>query len=159
LEGKMKLSDTIKKVIPLAEAIHAYWERELPKRYRDYPFVHEGETDGPPPPETKKLKSVLARLPDEAIYQLALVMYIGRGVFHADNLVRDYTETKARWETAQEAIALLMDQFILADYLTEGMDELKKSGFDVDNLPISTVGSTSKNGQKRGVAQSSRPTK
>ena len=45
VEGNMKLSDTIKKVIPLAEAIHDYWEIELPKRYRDYPFVHEGEEE------------------------------------------------------------------------------------------------------------------
>ena len=75
----MKLSDTIKKVIALAEVIHDYWERELPKRYRDYPFVHEGETDGPPPPEQKKLERLLARLPEEVVYQLVLIMYIGRG--------------------------------------------------------------------------------
>jgi hypothetical protein len=59
----MKLSDTARKVIALAEAIHDYWEAELPKRYPDYPYVHEGEEDGPPPPEEKKLKRLLARLP------------------------------------------------------------------------------------------------
>ncbi len=155
----MKLSDTIKKVIALAEAIHDYWEVELPKRYRDYPFVHEGEEDGPPPPETKKLKRLLARLPEEVVYQLVLIMYIGRGTFRTDNLVRDYAETKERWETVQLAVGLLIDQFILADYLTEGLDKLKKSGIDVDHLPISPVSSGSRNGKTSRVTRSSRPAK
>ncbi len=54
--GPMKLSETVSEVIALAEAIRNYWDAELPKRHPDYPFVHPGEDDGPPPPEEQKLK-------------------------------------------------------------------------------------------------------
>ena len=69
----MKLSETVSEVIALAEAIRNYWDAELPKRHPDYPFVHPGEDDGPPPPEEQKLKDLLASLPEDVIYKLALI--------------------------------------------------------------------------------------
>ena len=50
----MKLSETVKEVIALAEVIRNYWDTELPKRHPDYPFVHPGEDSGPPPPEEER---------------------------------------------------------------------------------------------------------
>jgi hypothetical protein len=92
----MKLSEAAKEVIALAEAIGRYWDAELPKRHPDYPFVRAGEDSGPPPPEEKQLKELLARLPADIVYQLALLMYLGRGDFGTDDLPGHYkaiTET------------------------------------------------------------------
>ena len=86
----MKLSETAATVIDLATAIRDYWNTELPKRHRNYPVVSAGEDSGPPPPEEAKLRSFLEKLPDEEIYKLILLMYVGRGDFGTDDLAMHY---------------------------------------------------------------------
>ena len=82
----MKLSETVNEVIALAEAIRTYWDAELPKRHPDYPWVHPGEDDGPPPPEQKKLEDLLASLPEDVVYKLALLMFVGPRGLGGDDL-------------------------------------------------------------------------
>src|SRR5947209_17259771 len=105
--GDMKLSETAKEVIALAEAIRNYWDAELPKRHPDYPFVHPGEDSGPPPPEEKKLKGLLARLPADMVYKLALIMHLGRGDFGTDDLAAHYQALKRRYGKPGSAVAQL----------------------------------------------------
>ena len=130
----MDLSKTIEEVISLSEEIQAYWEAELPKRHPDYPFVHSGEDSGPPPPSEERLKELLENLPKEVIYTLALIMYVGRGDFGTDDLAGHYKEVKRMFDKPTAAIRQMMQKSLLADHLRDGLDELRKSGVDVDHL-------------------------
>lgn len=132
----MKLSKIINKVIALVTKIRAYWDRELPKRHPNYPLVNPGEDSGPPPPEQKQLENFLAGLPEEMIFQLALVKDMLWGNFTINDLPKLYQEVKERYETPELAALLLAHKAALADELTDGLAELEKRGIDVDNLPI-----------------------
>ncbi len=132
----MKLSETIRKVIPLAEAIRDYWDTELPKRHPNYPLVNPGEEDPPPPPEEKRLKQLLARLPEEDIYKLALIEYLGQWGFGTDDLAGRYRALMERIEDRDWAAIDLINNADLADNLRDGLDELKKKGLDVDHLAV-----------------------
>jgi hypothetical protein len=137
--GHVKLSETAQQVIALGEAIRNYWDTELPKRHPDYPFVHPGEDDGPPPPEEKQLKDLLERLPEDDLYKLALIMHLGQGYFGTEDLASHYQALKERFETPDWAIVHIMTKAPVGDDLTEGLAELKKSGIDVDALTFSFV--------------------
>jgi hypothetical protein len=139
----MKLSETVSKVIALAEAIRTYWDTELPKRHPDYPFVHPGEDSGPPPPEAKKLKNLLARQPEDVIYKLALIMCLGRGDFGADDLAAQYAAVKQAFGKRAWAAARIREKASLADDLQDGLAELKRRGIDVDQLLFTSVNSRS----------------
>ncbi len=139
----MKLSETVKEVIALAEVIRNYWDTELPKRHPDYPFVHPGEDSGPPPPEEKKLKDLLTRLPEDVIYKLALIMALGREDFGTDDLADHFLEVKDAYGKPDWAIAEMMGKATLADYLTDGLAKLNKNGIDVDQLTFTPVHSGS----------------
>src|SRR5262249_37871037 len=97
-EGAMKLSDIVAKVSSLNEAISDYWEAELPKRHPNYPLDNPGEEDGPPPPEEEELEEFLRSLPEDKIYQLLLVLYIGRRAFDTSDLPGKYQALKERYD-------------------------------------------------------------
>lgn len=139
----MKLSEAANEVIALAETIRNYWDTELPKRHPDYPFIHPGEDSGSPPPEEQKLKDLLARLPEDTVYKLALIMYLGRGDFGAADLAGRYEGLKKTFGKPDWIASQMMGKASLADYLLDGLDELKKSGIDVDHLSFSSVNSRS----------------
>ena len=139
----MKLSETTKEVIALAEAIRDYWDTELPKRHPDYPFVHPGEDSGPPPPEEAKLKELLARQSEDVIYKLAMIMSLGQGYYGTDDLADRFQEMKDKYGTPDWAITMMMGHAALADYLKDGLDELNKNGIDVDHLTFMPVHSGS----------------
>jgi hypothetical protein len=130
----MKLSAAARQVIGLADAIRTYWATELPKRHPDYPLVHRGEESGPPPAEEKKLRQLLAKLPADTVYKLLLIMSLGRGDFGTTDLGTRYEELKERFEKPEQAGARMVEKPALADYLTDGLDELKKNDIDVDTL-------------------------
>jgi hypothetical protein len=136
----MDFSKVVEEVISLSEEIQAYWDTELPKRHRDYPIVHPGEDSGPPPPAEKRLRDLLASLPNDAIYTLALIMYVGRGDFGTDDLARHYKEVKKMFGgSATTASRRMMEKASLAYYLRDGLAELKKSGIDVHHLTETSV--------------------
>jgi hypothetical protein len=49
----MKLSETARDVIALADAIRDYWAAELPKRHPNYPLVNPGKTLGRRQPKNR----------------------------------------------------------------------------------------------------------
>ena len=104
----MKLSQVIQEMIRLSQAIDDYWEVEGPKRHRDYPLMLPGEDSGPPPPEEKQLHELLEGLPDDTLYKIALIMYLGRRRFGTDNLAAEYQSLKEDFGPRAEAIAVLM---------------------------------------------------
>ena len=130
----MKLSEVIEKVITLSGSIRDYWEEELPKRHPDYPIVRPGDEDGPPPPEEAKLRELLAGLPEEQLYQLGLVMYVGRWAIDAKNSATACDEVKGRLGDRDEAIERLATYVPLGDTLEDGLDELRKNFVNVDDL-------------------------
>jgi Protein of unknown function (DUF3775) len=139
----MKLSETTAEVIALATAIGDYWDTELPKRHPNYPFISPTEDSGPPPPEEKKLKDLLTSLSADDVYKLTLLMYVGRGDFGTDDLAKHFGMLKKRFANPDNAIAQMMGKASLADYLTDGLAELEKSGIDLDLLTFASVSSGS----------------
>jgi len=135
----MKLSEKTKTVIALADAVLTYWDTELPKQYRDYPFVHPGEDQSlRPPPQEKQLRDLLSALPDDMIYQLFLLTYLGRGDFGADDLANNYQAVKDSVGRPDELTSQLIYKSLLAGYLGDGLAELEKSGIDVDDLNLTS---------------------
>jgi hypothetical protein len=139
----MKMSEIIAKVISLATAIRDYWNVELPKRHPHYPVISLGEDSGPPPPEEQQLKELLSTLSDEEIYDLLLVMYLGRGDFGAGDLATNYRYVTERFPSRERAISQLRGKAPLADYLCDGLAELQKSGINADQLNFALSGTES----------------
>jgi len=132
----MKLSEEVEKVIDLAKVIREYWERELPKRHPDYPVMNPGERPLAPPPQEKKLATLFAKLPDDMVYQIGLLMDLGRGYFNVNELAQHYRSLKDDFDSPEALAALLTGKVTLADYLQDGLAELKKHHIDVDSLPL-----------------------
>jgi len=132
----MKLSEALKKVIGLAKVIRGYWETELPKRHPDYPVMNPGEQPLPPPPEEKKLAKLFASLPEDMVYQIGLIMYLGRGDFDVRELADYYKTMKDNFDSPTALASQLTDKAPLGDYLQDGLAELEKHNIDVDRLPL-----------------------
>jgi hypothetical protein len=132
----MKLSEAANEVIRLANAIRAFWEVELPKRFRDYPVMHDGEEEGPPPAEAAELRDFLTSLPPEMLCQLVLLMYLGRGDFSPSKLGDSYEYVKDAFSEPSWAVSEMMDTAPLAEHLADGLAELKKHKIDVNKLPL-----------------------
>ena len=132
----MKLTDAIRRVIDLATAIREYWDRELPKRHKDYPLIRAGEDSGPPPPEEQELRQFLRSLPAEDIYRIMAVMYLGRGDYNPPGVYVMPDELKKSFPNVEFAIEFIIAKGPLAEYLDEGLSELKSAKIDIDVLPL-----------------------
>jgi Protein of unknown function (DUF3775) len=135
----MKLSKTAAKVIDIARQIQSYWNTELPKRHPNYPLISPGEDSGPAPPQQAKLKELLANLPIEEIHQLIFLMYLGRGDFGTNDLATNYSAVKRRFRRPESAISQMAGKVPLADYLADGLAELRKIGVDLDHLTFASA--------------------
>lgn len=136
----MSLSDVLPKVIDLGRKVRAYYDAELPKRLRNYPLIGPDEEEPPPPPEEKELNDFLASLPEEMIYQLILLMYLGRGKVSADGLATYYESLKDVVGDPEQAAAQMMwYKGVLADQVSDGLEELAKHKINVDKLPLKKV--------------------
>src|SRR5438132_1508587 len=105
LEATMRLTETVREAIRVGDRSRAYWDRELPKRHPHYPLVRPGEDSGPPPPEDAQLQTLLESLPEDQLYALISLMYVGRGDFSADRLLPAYETMKETFPSRQTAIA------------------------------------------------------
>jgi Protein of unknown function (DUF3775) len=130
----MQLSQVLEQVIQLAGASRDYWAAELPKRHPTYPIVPAGEDSGPAPREEAQLQSLLEKLPEDLIYQLVLIMYLGRGDFSVHELEGNFKYLKDTFAKPEWAISQMLSKAPLADYLADGLAELQKHGLDVDAL-------------------------
>jgi hypothetical protein len=131
----MLFSDVVNKVIDLARKVRQYYDAELPKRHRNYPLVGADEETAPPPPEEEKLKEFLESLPEDMIYQLLLIMYLGRGDFDADDFGAQFETRKHTIGDPEYAASVLMLYVtVLADELSDGLDELRKHGISLERM-------------------------
>ncbi len=131
----MKLSEAAKTVIPLARKVREYYDAKLPKWYPDYPVIDPAREGPPPPKEQRELRDFLGSLPSETIQQLILLMYLGRGDFGADDLPGSYEALKQTFGKSEWAASQMMEKAPLAQYLSDGLLELKRHRISVDDLP------------------------
>ncbi len=132
----MKLSQLVPEVIRLSNAVGDYYDAELPKRLRDYPIMGPNEDEGPPPPEEEKLRELLDGLPDDTLYKLALLQYLGHGSFGADRLAAEYADVKETFGPRDAAVAVLAGDYSLGYYLSRALEKLKAAGIDVDRMNL-----------------------
>lgn len=132
----MKLAETAQRVIALARKVRRYYDSELPKWYPEYPVISLTQKGPPPPKEERELRNVFRSLPSETIYQLLLVMYLGRGDFGADDLSGSYEALKQTFDKPERAVSQMMEKAPLADYLSDGLLELERCRIAVDDLPL-----------------------
>lgn len=131
----MTLAEIAEQVATLHSEINAYWDEELPKRHRDYPQVRDGEDSGPPPPEAAELRDLLATLPADDLYRIALTADFGRGYYPATELAEHSREVHQQFGPPEVARVLLGDDPDLT-YLDDGLAKLRVSGVAIDDLPV-----------------------
>ena len=131
----MAFSDTVQRVIKLATTIRDYWDAELPKRHPDYPLVHEGEDDGPPPPEEAELRALLQSLPPEDVGKIRALMFLGQGRYPAKAFPDQWRVIAREDAETGWAIERLAQYPALADDLLDALDALSSAGIDVDTGP------------------------
>jgi hypothetical protein len=136
-EELVTFSEVLRKAITLARGRREYWNRELPKRHRDYPIVHPGEDSGPPPPEEIQLRELLMGLPEDMIYKLIMLMYIGRDGSGVPDVAGLLGAMKRDFPKPEWAVSLMMGKAALDDYLAEGLEKLGHHDIDVDE-PLRT---------------------
>jgi Protein of unknown function (DUF3775) len=132
----MTLLEAARKVIGLAREVHDYYAAELPRRHRHYPLVSADEESAPPPPAEKELRAFLSSLPEDTLYQLILIMYLGRGDFGVDDLAGYYQTLKGTFGDPEQVASQMTDKAPLADYLSDGLEELRKQRIDVNRMPL-----------------------
>jgi hypothetical protein len=130
----MKLSEAAREVIRLGDASRAYWDRELPRHHPHYPLIRAGEEPVLPPPEESQIQSLLKGLPEDQLYALILLTYVGRGDFRADDLPPAYQAMKETFPSKDLAIAQMAAETALAEYLTDAMEEIEKRHIDLDRI-------------------------
>ena len=135
----MKLSELIREVIRLGDASRAYWDRELPKHHPHYPLIRAGEDSAAPPPEDAQIQALLNSLPEDQLYALMLLTYVGRGDFSADHLEPAYQTVKEILPSRDLAIAQISAHKTLAEYLTDAMEEIRKRHIDLDDLKFAST--------------------
>lgn len=135
----MKLSEVVREVIRLGDASREYWDRELPKRHPRYPVIGPDETPPAPPPEDSQIQRLLESLPENQLYGVMVLAYLGRGDFSIDNLSRAFEEMKESFPSSTLAIAQLVGTNELAEYLTDATEEIQTRHIDLDCLKFAST--------------------
>lgn len=137
----MNLSEATKTVIDLARKVSDYYATELPRRYPNYPLIDLDEEEiVPSPAEERRLSNFLSTLSHELIYQLILLMYLGRGDFGTDDLAENHERLKGTFGDAKDAAShMMLYKATLADELSDGLEELGKHKINVDKLPLKRI--------------------
>jgi Protein of unknown function (DUF3775) len=130
----MKLSEAVREIIRLGDASRAYWDRELPKYHPHYPLIRADEEPVPPAPEDSQIQALLKSLPEDQLYALILLTYVGRGDFRADDLLPAYQAMKETFPSKDLAIAQMTGEKTLAEYLTDAIEEIQKRHIDLDSI-------------------------
>ena len=139
----MQLSEVVREVIRLGDASREYWDRELPKHHPRYPVIGPDETPPAPPPEDAQIQRLLESVPENQLYAVMVLAYLGRGDFSADNLSHAYQEMKESFPSSLLAIAQLVGTNELAEYLTDATEEMQTRHIDLNSLKIASTAAVS----------------
>lgn len=144
----MTLVKTAERVIDLANRVQKYWEDELPKKHPSYPLIKPGEASVKPPPQEKELQTLLTKLPANTIYELGLLMSLGKGEIETTEL-GDYLQTiKRHFEKPRLLAMYLAENVSLGTYLSDGLTALKRNRIDLAKLFAKGKKSEKKKNQK-----------
>lgn len=137
----MNLSEAANRVIDLSRRIHDYYEAELPKRFPNYPLLEREEDldieEQMAPPEKTELQDFLATLPEETLFQLMLIRYLGRGEFGTNDLAVNYEKLKKKLDDAEHAVFdMMVFDTTVGEELSDGLEKLRKDNINVDKLPL-----------------------
>jgi hypothetical protein len=135
----MKLSEAVREIIRLGDASRTYWDRELPKHHPRYPLIRAEEVPASPPPEDSQIQSLLESLPEDQLYALILLTYVGRGDFRVDDILPAFHTMKETFPSKNLAIAQMMGEKALAEYLTDAMEEIQKRHIEPDSIKFDRV--------------------
>jgi len=136
----MTLSEAVNRVFEIGRKIREYYDAEIPKWLPNYPLVGPNDEEPPPPPEEKDLEDFLATLSDDQIYQLTLIMDLGRSRFAVKDLAEHYQGLKETvGDRAYAETLIRWDAINLFDVLTDGLEELRKHKINLDKLPLKKV--------------------
>jgi hypothetical protein len=105
--------------------------------------IRPGEDSGPPPPEDAQIQALLKSLPEDQLYTLLLLMYVGRGDFRSDDLMAANQTLKETFSSKDLAIAEMTEQSALAEYLTDAMEGIQKRHIDPDSLKFASTAAVS----------------
>ena len=142
----MKLSKVVERVIDLGRAVREYYEVEERRRHPHYPLIYPGEPETPPPLEKQQLRDFLASLEPEMVWQLLAIMDLGRELFGIEDLPSYYEELKNQPVGPEMAISQMVEKAPLADYLEDGITELKKQKINIDKSPFPSVRKATRKG-------------
>lgn len=135
----VRLSEAVAEIIRLGDASREYWDRELPKHHPRYPVIGPDETPPAPPPEDSQIQTLLESLPENQLYAVMVLAYLGRGDFSAGNLSHAYQEMKESFPSRPLAVAQLVGTNELAEYLTDAADEMQSRHIDLDCLKLAST--------------------
>ncbi len=138
----MPTIDALNRIIELANAIQSYWDRELPKAHPDYPLVKEGETSPPEPTQQKALQAFVNSLPEVQLHKALLAVRVGRGDISPDNIIDGYAQLKREFPNKDSAVGRILDTTALGDYLSDGVERLKRESVDIDSVTGDSVPAT-----------------
>ena len=89
------------------------------------------------------IQALLKSLPEDQLYTLILLMYVGRGDFSADQLLSAYQTMKDTFPSKDLAIAQMTGKGTLAEYLTDALEEIQKRNIDLDSLKFTSTAGVS----------------
>lgn len=135
----MKLSEVVQELIRLGDASRAYWDRELPRYHPRYPLIGSGEKPAPPPPEDAEILALLKSLPENQLYAVMFLAYVGRGDFSADNFLGGYRNVKEMFPNKELVISQLTGNKALAEYLADAMEEIRERRIDLDSIQFAST--------------------
>jgi hypothetical protein len=134
----MTRTEALHELIRLGERSRAYWDTELPKRHPKWPFVQDGESSGPPPPEDGEIHKLLASLSEEDLYLLCGLMYVGPGGFNTERLKRAYRRTRDAFPSREMVIDHMVGNLGLSEDLTDAWEAAQKRHIDLDSASFVT---------------------
>jgi hypothetical protein len=106
----------------------------LPKHHPHYPVILAEEPLAPPPPEDAQIQALLKNLPEDQLYAVTLLMYVGRGDFTVDRLIPAYRTIKEILPSKELAIAQITGQKTLGEYLVDAIAEIQTRHINLDSL-------------------------
>ena len=132
----MMLSENLPEIIALAKAADDHWEREFDKG-----GTYPPEEGGPLLPEQVRLKELLSSLPQEQLYALLTVAYLGRGNSKRVEELDAYRQRMVEQWAGARLPSILVDTATLAGELADGLGKLAAKGMNIDSVvqPISEV--------------------
>lgn len=128
----MELSEITAEVVRLGDAIRAYWDRELPKHFPNYPEADPLDPGPPPPAEEAVLRQFLFALPADQLSAVLAVMYLGRGDDRPERFEHLLSLVRRTFPEPGEAVAQLLGKAALSEYVSDGLEALRRAGIELD---------------------------